>query len=183
METEIKQIEEIVKKLELETTIIDDVCNIYIPPYVKGVKTTYGRLKYKINDKKSIKNALKELKKIKIADVLKARIKTLESIYKNMLKEFREDLKELERYNIYIMKHNKEIKDLERKIDKIDDDYIFLEILKLRKEGLEYEVGVLNEVIKYFKEIINKQSEYYYGKQDEIINKYECYLGISDYDD
>jgi hypothetical protein len=175
---EINEIEEIIKKLGFETTTINDVVNIYIPPYVKGVKTTYyGRLKYKINDEKSIKNALKELKEIKISDILKARIKTLENIYKNTLKEFRKDLKELERYNRYIIEREREIKDLENK--GIDNE----EMLRLRKEAFEYEIGVLNEAIKHFKEIINKQSDYHYEKQNEIINKYERCLGISDYDD
>jgi len=77
MEKEIRQLEERIKELGLETTIINDVVNIYIPSYFKGIKTTYGRLKYKINDEESIKNALNELKKISLPMILEERIENL----------------------------------------------------------------------------------------------------------
>jgi len=182
----INEIEELIKKLGLETITINDVVNIYIPPYVKGVKTCYGRLKYKINDKKSIKNALKELKKIKISDLLKARIKTLENVLEMNIEELNKIIKEFMEYNQYILIKEEKIKnkeiEIESKYKEIDDDEL-LEAFKLRIQLLKNELNNLSNAINYIREMVEKQDDFYFKKQNEIIDKYDFLLGIDDYED
>ena len=184
MEKEIRQLEERIKELGLETTIINDVVNIYIPSYFKGIKTTYGRLKYKINDEESIKNALNELKKISLPMILEERIENLEKIFKKKIKEFLKSLKVLHSLSNNIIKNEKEIKNLEREVKKENPEPKYysithLEVLKLRKEMLE-NIIVLNEAIKFNNDLIEKQKEYL-KEQDKMIVKYKFLLDLSDY--